>query len=80
MSIISEIKRELVSDPEFIELLRPTVEEIIRKRKPLFYTRDEAAEILRVTTRTVDARLADGSLPFKKFGTRVLIPEDALIS
>jgi excisionase family DNA binding protein len=45
---------------------------------PLLYTRGEAAEQLRVTTRTVDDLIRSGKLPAVKFGRRVLVRSDDL--
>lgn len=42
------------------------------------YTRHEAAEFLRVSVRTINRLIADGTLTSAKVGGRRLIPADAL--
>jgi excisionase family DNA binding protein len=46
--------------------------------EPYAYTRHEAAEFLRVSLRTIDVFIADGTLPSSKVGGRRLIPAAAL--
>ena len=56
------------------------------KRKPprravsqgRWYTIDEAAEYLGMSRRYVQKRMADGTLPFHKFGTAVRFHKDDL--
>jgi excisionase family DNA binding protein len=43
-----------------------------------FLTKAETAETLRVTTRTVDRRILDGTLTAVKFGRRILVPIEAI--
>ena len=43
-----------------------------------YLTRHEAAKRLRVSLPTLQKRLNDGTLEFKRLGRRVLIPETAL--
>lgn len=43
-----------------------------------FLTKAETAETLRVTLRTVDRRIEDGTLTAVKFGRRVLIPVETI--
>ncbi|MCM2316950.1 MAG: helix-turn-helix domain-containing protein [Thermoanaerobaculia bacterium] len=45
---------------------------------PLFYTADRVAEMLSLSIRTIRRRLADGTLPHTRLGTRVLIPREAI--
>ncbi|GAB6276038.1 MAG: hypothetical protein SAMD01599839_05780 [Rectinema sp.] len=40
----------------------------------LFLSRKQAATCLSVSLPTINRRIADGSIPFVKIGTRVLIP------
>lgn len=48
-----------------------------RNESDQYYTREEAAEILKVHTRTIDAYRRDGLLgPEKKIGNRVLIERE----
>lgn len=42
------------------------------------YTRAEAAALLRVSIRTIDRRLADGTIPAARIAGRLLIPTRAL--
>ena len=42
------------------------------------YTRQEAADYLRVSVRTINRLIAAGTLPSAKIGGRRLIPTDAL--
>ena len=43
-----------------------------------FHTKREAAEKCRVSVRTFEARLKEGTVPYVKFGRRILIPSAAL--
>ena len=40
----------------------------------ILFTREEAAEALRLSLRTVDKLLADGQIAVRRVGRRVLIP------
>jgi excisionase family DNA binding protein len=44
----------------------------------LLLTRNEAAAVLNLSTRSIDYLLAEGRLPSRKFGKRRLIPRDAV--
>jgi excisionase family DNA binding protein len=44
----------------------------------LLLSRNEAAELLNLSTRSVDYLVAEGRLPSRKFGKRRLIPRDAV--
>jgi excisionase family DNA binding protein len=44
----------------------------------LLLSRDEAAELLNLVTRSVDYLVAEGRLPSRKFGKRRLIPREAI--
>jgi len=44
----------------------------------LLLSRNEAAELLNLSTRSVDYLLAEGRLPSRKLGKRRLIPRDAV--
>ena len=48
--------------------------------EPKFYTRHEAASILRMSLRTVDNLLASGRLRSVKLGHRRLISKDVLLN
>jgi len=45
---------------------------------PYALTRQEAAEVLRVSLRTINQMIADGAIPSAKIGGRRLIPAAAL--
>lgn len=47
--------------------------------EPRYYTRKEAAAVLRVSVRTIDSRISDGQLRTVRFGRRRLI-EHAVLS
>lgn len=46
----------------------------------LLVSREEAAEILSISVRSIDYLLASKELPFRKIGTRTMIPSSALQS
>ena len=46
----------------------------------LLVSREEAAEILSLSIRSIDYLLASKELPFRKIGTRTMIPLSALQS
>jgi excisionase family DNA binding protein len=48
-------------------------------RQRLFVGRATAAQLLDVSTRTIDDAIRDGSLPASRVGRRVLIRVDALV-
>jgi excisionase family DNA binding protein len=46
--------------------------------EPYAFTRSQAADYLRVSTRTINRRIADGTIPSCLIGGRRLIPAAAL--
>lgn len=47
-------------------------------KSPLFVSINQAAEILGVSRSTIDRRIADGTIPSRKLGARVLIAKSAI--
>ena len=46
----------------------------------LLFSRKEAAATLAISIRNLDSRIAAKELPIRKFGSRILISHDALLS
>jgi excisionase family DNA binding protein len=50
-----------------------------RPSPKLLYSREEAAELLSVSVRTIDYMIANKQLPTRRYGRRRLIPYQALL-
>ena len=46
----------------------------------LLYSRDDAAIALSISVRAIDYLIAEGELPIRKMGARILIPAECLIA
>lgn len=63
--------------------LQPANPAVTPTKLPLFqfklqYSRDEAAELLGVSLRTLDRLIAEKQLPVRRIGRRVLVTRDVL--
>jgi excisionase family DNA binding protein len=57
----------------------PPVERINTARPKLLYSKQEAAETLSVSRRTIDNLITNGELVTRRIGSRVLIPYSCLV-
>jgi excisionase family DNA binding protein len=62
--------------PEQVQRSQPVVAAALHK---LQYSREEAAELLGISLRTLDRLIAEKTLPARRIGRRVLITHDALL-
>lgn len=76
-ALLAEIVREEVQDAVESTLLSQLPEVLRRARYGAHLTREEAADYLGISLRTLDYRRSEGKLPFEKVGGRVLIPVEA---
>lgn len=72
MSFISPVIDEIVD--RVVERLQTTT----AKKEPKFYTRQETADLLRVTLPTLARLTKDGLIACKRVGTRVLYEANAI--
>lgn len=74
---LADLIRNEVQGAVEAALLAQLPEVIRRAQYGAHLTRDEAAEYLGVSLRTLDYRRSQGKLPFEKVGGRVVIPTEA---
>lgn len=80
LSLDKALVKALLNSPEFSEIVTKAVNEKIESMNldTYFYTRSEAAEILRITLPTIDRLIRTGKLKAVKVGNSVRITQKVI--
>lgn len=83
---ISDLLIPVFTSPEFKTVLKEVLTEAMKEQRPSavetadkkFYTREEAAKLLRVSLSTLDRFIHNGTLESKQAGVKYLITPEAI--
>ncbi|SEQ08016.1 helix-turn-helix domain-containing protein [Neolewinella agarilytica] len=75
MTPVLEMVAEMAAEKAHAEAMKSIN---LAKNEPVFYTREEVADKLKVTVQTLDKYRKDGIIKCIPIGTRVLIPDTEL--